>query len=102
AAGIDQRTLRGVIAHQQRTESCALAGGIGETDDDEILALAAFRLEPARAAARLMPPVAALRDDALEPGVAGGGEEIRPLADLMVAVADGRLRIGGEHAAKRR
>ena len=93
AAGIAQFSLRIVIADEERAEAFPAAVGIGEADDHELLAIAAFDFEPAAAAARPVGLGPALRDDALELEAAGLAKEVRPAIDLMIAVAQHPLRL---------
>ena len=59
-------------------------------DDDELLAVEAFRLQP-RAPTGLIPTIDALRDDAFEAALAGEAMEGWTLADLMIVIPE-RLR----------
>src|SRR6185503_18682657 len=59
-----------VDAEEQRAESCARAGGVGEAADDELLAAEALRLEPRAVAAAAVGGVPALGHDAFEAGLA--------------------------------
>ena len=77
-----------MIAEQQGAEAVSAAGRIGEADDDELVLVQAFDLEPIGAAAGPVRLVAALGDRALDLVVAGLRKEIGATADLMVAVAD--------------
>ena len=87
ATGITQLALRVMVAHEQRTEAFAAAFGIGEPDDNKLLAIAALDLEPAAAPPRPVRLSPALRDDAFELVVACLCEKSRAVADLVVAVA---------------
>ena len=64
--------------------------GVTPPDNDEFLAVEAFRLQP-RAPIRLIPTINALRDDAFEAALAGQAMEGRALADLMIVILE-RLR----------
>src|SRR5206468_8925014 len=87
AAGIAQISLRIVITDDERTKAFPAAVGIGEADDHELLAIAAFDLEPAAAAPRSVRVGPALRDDALELEAAGLAQEGRAAIDLRIALA---------------
>ena len=93
AAGVAQLALRVIIADEQRAKTLAAAFGIGVADHDELLAIAAFDLEPAAASPRpvgLGPP---LRDDAFQLEAARLAQERRAAADLVIAVAQHALRL---------
>src|SRR6185437_4687064 len=77
------------------------ARGIGEADDSELLALAAFHLEPAPRASARIGSVALLGDDAFETVRAGDREEFQAPADLMVAEADALAAGLAEQPAQR-
>src|SRR5207244_10587366 len=77
----------------ERTKAVRAAVGIGEADDHELLAIAAFDLEPAAAAPRSVRVGPALRDDALELEAAGLAQEGRAAIDLVIAVAQHSLRL---------
>src|ERR1700739_3495442 len=66
ATGVAQFAQRVVIAEQQRAESLALAGRLGEADNHEFVLVPALDLEPIGAAPGPKRSVAALRDDAFE------------------------------------
>ena len=70
SAHIDQLALRCVVAEQKRTDPMPSALGVTPPDNDEFLAVEAFRLQP-RAPTGLILTINALRDDALE-AVLGG------------------------------
>src|SRR6185295_4711799 len=71
----------------QRAEAVTLAARLGKADDDELVALGAFDLEPVGAAAGAIGSVAPLGDRALDVEVAGMPIEIRAAPLLVVAVA---------------
>ncbi|HXD90253.1 MAG TPA: hypothetical protein VNU00_04275 [Candidatus Binataceae bacterium] len=58
---------------------------VGPADDDEFLAVEAFRLQPS-APTGLIPTINALRDNAFAATLAGQTMESRALADLMIVV----------------
>src|SRR5271169_5419398 len=89
-ARIDQLALRRVIAEQQRADPMPTALRVTPPDDDEFLAVEAFRLQP-RAPIGLIPTINALRDNAFEAVLAGQTMEGRALADLMIVIPE-RLR----------
>src|SRR5258705_6138351 len=64
AAGIAQFPGRVVIAEQQGAEAVPAALGVGKADDDELVPVEAFDLQPIGAAAGPVGLVAALRDGA--------------------------------------
>src|SRR5262249_58755825 len=72
----------------ERADPGARARRLGEADDDELLALHAFRLSPRRPAPGRVGGVAPLAHDALEAGLARVGEELGPVPDDVVAVPD--------------
>src|SRR5437588_1515263 len=71
--------------------ACAL--GLAPTDDNELLAVQAFDLEPS-SPARLVRCVSAFRDDAFKPMFAGQSMKRRPAPDLMVSELQTRRCIG--------
>src|SRR5580704_16353314 len=83
--GITERPDRIVIGEQQRAEPLPAALGIGKADDDELVIVEAFDLEPVGAAAGAGGLVAALRDDAFELIFAGVAVEFWTAALLMIA-----------------
>src|SRR5260221_8782125 len=97
-AGIAQFAAVVVVAEEQRAEALARAAGIAEADDDELLAIAAFDLEPAPAAARHIGRVALLGDDAFEGVGAGVLEEFRTARILVIAIAQDAARLAGDEA----
>src|SRR5260221_11260499 len=105
-AGIAQFAAVVVVAEEQRAEALARAAGIAEADDDELLAIAAFDLEPAPAAARHIGRVALLGDDAFEGVGAGVLEEFRTARILVIAIAQDAARdvagLAGDEALQRR
>jgi hypothetical protein len=90
SARIDELALRRVVAEQQRTDPMPTALRVTPPDDNEFLAVDAFRLQP-RAPIGLIPTIKALRDNAFEAVLAGQAMEGRALADLMVVIPQ-RLR----------
>src|SRR5207253_1759824 len=87
---VDQLAVRRVVAEQQRPNPMSAALGIAPADDDELLAVEAFRLQP-RASVGLIPAIDALRDNAFVAIFAGQPVEGRALADLMTVIPE-RLR----------
>src|SRR6266446_2030760 len=85
SARIDQLAVRRIVAEQQRTDPMPSALGVTPSDNDELLAVEAFRLQPC-ASTGLIPTINALRDDAFEATLAGQAMEGRALADLMIVV----------------
>src|SRR4051812_38415088 len=69
--------------------------GIAPADEDELLAVEAFRLQPS-APIGLIPAINALRDNAFEAALAGQAMEGRALADLMIVVSERLRRTGQE------
>ena len=66
---------------------------VGPADDDELGPVEAFGLDPRAAIAGQIGPVDPLRDDALEPVLAGRPAESLAVAVLMIAVGDPRRRV---------
>src|SRR6266404_8529207 len=88
AAGIAQFPGRVVIAEQQGAEAVPAALGVGKADDDELLAVEAFDLQPIGAAAGPIGLVTPLGDRAFEIVLAGLAVELVAVPLLMIAVAD--------------
>src|SRR5579862_6707968 len=93
ATGVMQLAVPVVIAEQQGAKPLPLAFGIGEADDNELVALVAFDLEPVAAPPGAVGPVAALRDRAFEIVLAGMAEEVGAAPHLVVAVSDHALPV---------
>src|SRR4030095_4982195 len=74
-----------VEAQMQGSEVRARSLGHRVSADDELLSEMALDLEPIPGALRRVRAVAPLGDDALQSLLAGGGEEIRPLAEHVIA-----------------
>src|SRR5204863_4432581 len=75
--GIAKFAARVVIPEQQRAKADALSAWIGEADDQELIGIKAFDLQPLGAAARSIGLVGALRDNAFDFVIAGVAVEIR-------------------------
>ena len=88
--GVDQPTVRLVIAEQQRADEVARPFRVGPSDDDELGAVEAFALDPRAAVARQVRAVDPLGDDALESMLTRGPAERLAVAALMLAVDDSR------------
>jgi hypothetical protein len=67
---IDKLALRCVVAEQQRPDPMSAALRVTPSDDDKFLPVEALGLEP-RAPVGLIPPIRALRHDALKTAFAG-------------------------------
>src|SRR6516225_11110413 len=87
ASRIAQCSRRVVVTGEKGAKAFALAFGVGEADDDDFLAIAAFDLEPSATASRAVGRIAALRDDAFETEAARLAKHRRALALVVVAVA---------------
>src|SRR4051794_39733372 len=74
----------------------AAALGFAPTDDNELLAVQAFDLEPSPST-RLVRCVDPLRYYPLQAVFAGQPVECRPLSDLMIGELQTRRRIGQQH-----
>ncbi|MNH12015.1 hypothetical protein D3C79_715460 [compost metagenome] len=75
-AGITERAaVRVMQGEQQGTEAAAAPFGIGEPDDDELLALFALELDPVRAAPARIGTTGALADQPFELQAAGAVEQ---------------------------
>src|SRR5208282_395009 len=66
ATGIAQLALRVMVANEQRAEPFAATFGIGEPDNNKLIAIAALDLEPATAPPRSVRLGSALGDNAFE------------------------------------
>src|SRR5216683_39826 len=89
-----QNVVRGPVRELDLCdEAFPAALGIGKTDDDELLAVAAFDLEPAAAAPRSIRIAPPLRNDAFEPETGSLAQKSRPETDLVIAVAQDALRM---------
>ena len=86
-AGVDQLVL-GVDAEQQTADLGGGAAAIDEAADHELLALAAFQLQPGLGATRHVGCVAALRDHAFELEPADVVEHAGDIAGEVFAEAD--------------
>src|SRR5262245_17794985 len=73
-AGTMKLTRAIIVAEQQRAEPEPAAARLGEANDDEVLGLGALCFEPG-IAPRPIDARSALRDDALQPHVAGASVE---------------------------
>jgi hypothetical protein len=67
---IDKLALRCVVAQEQRPDPMSAALGVTPSDDDKFLPVEALGLEP-RTSVGLIPPIGALRYDALQTVFAG-------------------------------
>src|SRR5439155_8134195 len=93
-AGSDLAGIAQVAALVDRQEQGAqrarLAVARAPADDDELLALHAFDLQPVPAAAADIRSIGALGDDAFLAGLAHGIEQFLALPDDMIGVEDQR------------
>src|SRR6516162_8132963 len=93
ASRIAQCSRRVVVTGEKGAKTFALAFGVGKADDNDLLAIAAFDLEPSAAASLAVGRVAALGDDAFEAEAARLAKNGRTLARLVVAVAQYPLSV---------
>src|SRR5882672_913715 len=88
-----QRPSRIIIADEKGAEPLPTAFGVGKADDHEFVAIAAFDLEPARAAPRTIWQITAFGENTFEGVIARLAQKSRAAADMMVAEAQHALCI---------
>jgi hypothetical protein len=82
-----QASIFGVVAQQQGADVPPASLRVGPSNDHELLAIEALRLDPDAAVARSVWSVGALGDDAFETELAGLRAELRTVASNVLAVA---------------
>src|SRR5207248_480870 len=101
-SGIAQPAGRIIIADEKGAETLAAALGVGKTENDEFVAIAALDLEPGTASSRTIGRVPALRHDSFEAKAARLAKNGRTVSGLVIAVAQDPRRLQRIDLAQRR